>query len=178
MKQQKKRIFGILLSFALMLTMMPVLGLSLTAYAEPDTYNLWVGGKQVTDGNKDNVLADDSVNDGRVSFTPAEGENPATLTLDGATITKGYSGRNIHSDIRGLTIEVKGENSLTGGIMGIESTKDFTITGDGSLQAEGSDRGPHLLCHRLRLFPGGFRYCGRAHRQASCGPEENGRHTP
>lgn len=33
MKHQKKRIFGILLSFALMLTMMPVLGLSLTAYA-------------------------------------------------------------------------------------------------------------------------------------------------
>ena len=34
MKQYKKRIFGILLSFALMLTMMPVLGLSLTAYAD------------------------------------------------------------------------------------------------------------------------------------------------
>ena len=48
----KKRFLGILLSFALMLTMMPVLGLSLTAYAEDvEEYPLWVGGTQVTSAN-------------------------------------------------------------------------------------------------------------------------------
>ena len=43
----KKRLLGILLSFALMMVMMPVLGVSQTAYAD-DTYNLWVGGTEVT----------------------------------------------------------------------------------------------------------------------------------
>ena len=39
MKSKRIRIFGILLSFALMLTMMPVLGLSQTAYAaDPDEW--------------------------------------------------------------------------------------------------------------------------------------------
>lgn len=41
MKHQKKRIFGILLSFALMLTMMPVLGLSQTAKATTTTTVTW-----------------------------------------------------------------------------------------------------------------------------------------
>ena len=54
-------------------------------------YPLWVGGVQVTSANMDNVLKGDSVNDGKVSFTPAEDETPATLALNGATITKGYN---------------------------------------------------------------------------------------
>ena len=43
----KKRLLGILFSFALMMGMLPVLGVSQTAYAD-DTYNLWVGGTEVT----------------------------------------------------------------------------------------------------------------------------------
>ena len=46
MKQYKKRIFGILLSLALMLTMMPTLGLSQTAYAGYAP-NVWVAGFQM-----------------------------------------------------------------------------------------------------------------------------------
>ena len=86
----KKRLFGILLSFALMLTMMPVLGLNQTAYAKSaDQYPpLWVGGVQVTETNKDNVLSD-GLNNGKVSYTPAADGNPAKLTLNGANITTG-----------------------------------------------------------------------------------------
>ena len=83
----KKRLFGIMLSFALMLTMMPTL--SQTAYAKPaDQYPLWVGGVQVTETNKDNVLSD-GLNNGKVSYTPAADVNPAKLTLNGANITTG-----------------------------------------------------------------------------------------
>ena len=49
-------------------------------------YPIWVGGTQVTSANADDVLKGTS-NEGKVSFTPAEGENPATLTLDGADIS-------------------------------------------------------------------------------------------
>ena len=86
----KQRFLGILLSFALMLTMMPVLGLSQEAYADDVTnYDLWVGNKQVTSKNMGNVLGD-----GTVSFTPANGDTPATLTLDGADI----SGEHINNE--------------------------------------------------------------------------------
>ena len=48
MKQQKKRIFGILLSFALMLTMMPVLGLNQTAYAMQIFVKVQIADKTIT----------------------------------------------------------------------------------------------------------------------------------
>lgn len=83
MKSKTARIVGILLSLALMLGMMGAL--SATAYT--DDYDLWVGGIQVTSANADDVLADDEMNKGKVSFTPAKGETPATLTLKGANIT-------------------------------------------------------------------------------------------
>ena len=52
-------------------------------------YPLWVGGTQVTDENKGDVLKG-TANGGKVSFTPASGQTSATLTLNGANITTGY----------------------------------------------------------------------------------------
>ena len=48
MKQYKKRIFGILLSFALMLTMMPALGLSQTVYAMQIFVKVQISEKTIT----------------------------------------------------------------------------------------------------------------------------------
>ena len=98
-------------------------------------YNLWVGGTQVTNANAGDVLKD-----GKVRFTPAEGDDPATLTLNGVEITTGNN-IPISSSIPDLIIEVNGENKVSGGGTGIESTQNFTITGEGSLQAEGSSDG-------------------------------------
>ena len=150
MKLKKNRIFGILFGLALMLGMMPVLGLSQTAYA--DDYNLWVGGVQVTDVNKDNVLKDDldnPDNDGKVSFTPAEGSNPAKLTLSGAKITTSDDyGRGIfYEGTDALIIELESgtdnsvisNDSFGNGI--VFTNGNITITGKGKLTAEGDSHG-------------------------------------
>ena len=49
----KKRFLSILLTLALVLGLMT--GTSLTAYAEPISYDLWVGGTQVTSANAGNI---------------------------------------------------------------------------------------------------------------------------
>ena len=121
-------LMGVLMAFAI---------LPMTAgkaYAED--YELWVGGTKVTNANAGDVLKD-----GKVKFKPASDNTPATLTLDSATITGVYDGRNIISKIQDLTINVKGKNSLSGGSVGIEADYPITITGEGSLQAEGSTAG-------------------------------------
>ena len=58
-------------------------------YSIATPYPLWVGGVQVTSANKDDVLgnADEGAT---VMYTPANGSTPATLTLNGANITKNY----------------------------------------------------------------------------------------
>lgn len=71
---------------------------------EAQTYPLWIAGTQVTESNNGNVLGDS-----KVSFTPADGNNDATLTLSGANIIGGvdWSGSD------NLTIALNGENSIT-----------------------------------------------------------------
>lgn len=46
------------------------------------TYDIWVGGVQVTDDNKDDVLGDTDGDSATVTYDPTT----ATLTLNGATI--------------------------------------------------------------------------------------------
>ncbi len=75
---KKKRLLGILLSITLILGLTP--GVCMTVRADNE-YAIWVKGIQVTDANKGDVLGD-----GTVSFTPAVGETPATLTLNGANL--------------------------------------------------------------------------------------------
>ena len=76
------------------------------AWAED--YPITVAGIQVTDENAANVLNDDET--ATVSFTPASGDNPATLTLNGAAITG-----QITSSIDALTVHLVGKNTITPG---------------------------------------------------------------
>ena len=111
----KKRILGILLSLALMIGMMPVLGLSQTAYADDVTnYDLWVGGTQVTSANKDDVF-----NDQKVSYTPATDTSAAILKLndynnEGAVGDK-YAGIYAEGN---LIIETTGNNTISNNAAG------------------------------------------------------------
>ncbi len=115
------------------------------------SYNLWVGGVQVTDANKGNVLEGDPMNNGKVTFTPAviEGgvvKTPATLTLNGADIKQGIDNCGIYytdssTDLRielspGSTNSVGVGASLECGIYSYSGT--LTITGKGSLTAIGA----------------------------------------
>ena len=105
--------------------------LPLGAWAE--NYPITVAGIQVTDENAANVLND--VETATVSFTPASDGNPATLTLNGATIDMsaipGFC--PIESSIANLTIQLIGRyNKLipnSDNINGIRFT-DGTTTGN------------------------------------------------
>ena len=105
----KKRVFGILLSLALVVGMVPVL--SQTAYAIPGTkdYPLWIKGTHVTSANMKDVLGD-----GKVSYDP----DANILKLKGANITadseKQYSGAAIYYEDK--------ENDLT-----VDSTAASTV---------------------------------------------------
>ena len=107
---------------------------------EPAKYDLWVGGVQVNEVNKDNVLGN-----GKVKYAPAT----KTLSLlDGITINgqgrandaaTGY-GAGIYSEIDGLTIDVaRGGVEFLGAddCHGIYLRGKTTIKGEGSLYSKG-----------------------------------------
>ena len=109
---KKKRFFCILLTLALLLTLLP--GMSMTAFA--DDYSLWVGGVQVTSAN----LTIDSQDNEAISGSAVYDESTNTLTLTNFSYTGpgyggeyGYEGGGI--DCRGsdLTIVLEGTNSIT-----------------------------------------------------------------
>ena len=135
-----------LLGFALALAL--ALGLSATAAAEE--YNVWVGGVQVTS---------EKLSGPGWSYTPAADTTPATLTLNGATITGGYTINDTSSGGPGvplwfaaiyaegdLTIDVTADSTVTApdnGIVfplnsaGIYTTGSLTVTGAYKLTATG-----------------------------------------
>lgn len=99
------------------------------------TYNVWVGGTQVTSANKDNVLGVTNANGTpTVTYTPAsssgEETTPQKLTLNNAVIDFG-STRGIKASNDDLEIDLKGENKLTGtdNLIYLETNgKKLTIT--------------------------------------------------
>ena len=112
-------------------------------------YDVWVGGTQVTGANMNDVLGD-----GKVSYTPAVADDPATtdadesapatLTLDGAAITGGYTFNDNAAAIYAegdLTIDVTADSTVTGpeadDSYGVYSGGSLTFTGAGTLTAEG-----------------------------------------
>ena len=92
-------------------------------------YNLWVGGVQVTELNKGDVLADDPINKGKVSYNP----DTHTLTLDGANITADTEKQHNFSAIHygdaanDLIIDATKESTVTGA--SYDDTKEKTSYG-------------------------------------------------
>lgn len=78
-----------------------------------DTYDVWVGGVQVTDTNKDNVLAG-TANDGMVTFTPADATagTSAKLTL-GADRNSNVSVSGVADEHHGAAIQSDGDITIT-----------------------------------------------------------------
>ena len=119
-------------------------------YKTIDNYPIWVGGKQVTSENMDDVF-----NDGRVSYIPAndgaDPPQPATLKLNKANIITGHYISNAlygiyYTGNEGLTIELSPDTDNKVELdadksVGIYSESPVTITGTGSLTANGMDGG-------------------------------------
>lgn len=107
-------------------------------------YDIWVAGVQVTDENKDNILADSTAPEGNTG-TAAYDPDTNVLTLTGVNITKGYyqggfADGYIYSAVSGLTVQFVGTNS-------IDSTADTAakkstyagIYADASLTVQGAE---------------------------------------
>lgn len=111
------------------------------------TYNIWVGGVQVTDVNKDNISGTGI--SGNISYDP----NTSTLTLDDSTITAVYEKTKInysneeehqygiYADITDLKIVVTRDNKIncpdanSKYSYGIYTKGSLEISGTGSLYA-------------------------------------------
>lgn len=107
-------------------------------------YDVWVGGKQVNDYNRKDVLDDG----GSVKYSENLGFH--TLTLENANITNtgnpdyeftGF-GRGIYTTMPNLTIRVKGDNTIESKGEGIYFTGNLSILGttdnQGQLSVKGS----------------------------------------
>ena len=135
----KKRILSALLCLCMVMALMPTV-----AFAEPKSYNLWVGGVKVTSGNASNITGGGIT--GKVTYD----DSTKTLTLDNVNIDSVYSFENsagttdsagiyVSGDFKGdLTIKLVGENTITGQLPGSE------ISGYGFF-AKGSSTNPTNL---------------------------------
>ena len=150
----KKRILGVLLCLCIMCALMPAISL-----ATETTYNLFVGGVEVTSENKDNITGPGILlgEGGKASYDPTS----KTLTLNNVNITGIHSFANgIGTDSAGIyyadnnsnairNINLIGTNSICValgtsdfscyGIFDDSSSKGLTITGNGSLTVQSGD---------------------------------------
>ena len=102
-------------------------------------YDLWVGGKQVNDYNQNDVLGDGKVKYMKSVFGSFLYLTDATITNTGNTQYDytGY-GRGIYSNLDGLTVSVKGNNTIESNGEGIYFKGDLTLLGGGTLSIKGS----------------------------------------
>ena len=145
----KKRILSVLITVVMLIGMLPT-----AVFAVETAYDLWVGGVQVTDANKDNVDGNN-----KVSYDPAT----KTLTLNGYSYTgEGYEYNpswycaaiyfNPADENAELTIELVGTNTviidnsectsfaiyIANGNLIIEGNGSLTATGDTGIYAWGN----------------------------------------
>ncbi len=112
------------------------------------TYGIWVGGVQVTDANKDDVLDAANYEGATITYDP----DTSTLTLDNATINAAHNGTWIDSATTAyygiyaetaLKIEMVGSNTVIGksqsgsASIGIYTGGSLNLSGSGSLYVSG-----------------------------------------
>ena len=142
----KKRILSALLCLCMVMALMPTV-----AFAEPTSYNLWVGGVEVTSDNASNITGEG------ITGTVTYDDSTKTLTLDNVNIDSVYSFENgVGKDSAGiyvnidsdddLTIKLVGENTITGKLpdpdissYGFFATTDLIFDGSGSLNISAAD---------------------------------------
>ena len=145
----KKRILSALLCLCMVMALMPTV-----AFAEPKSYNLWVGGVKVTSGNASNIIG------GGITGTVTYDDSTKTLTLNNVNIDSVYSfGNGMGTDSAGiyvsevfdgdLKIKLVGENTITGKLTGSDisgygffakgSSTDLIFDGSGSLNISAAD---------------------------------------
>ena len=145
----KKRILSALLCLCMVMALMPTV-----AFAEPTSYNLWVGGVEVTSDNASNITGEG------ITGTVTYDDSTKTLTLNNVNIDSVYSFRNwagtdsagiyVSSDFNGdLTIKLVGENTITGKLTGSDISSygffakgfstDLIFDGSGSLNISAAD---------------------------------------
>lgn len=123
----KKKIFSILLSLAMVVTMMPAM--ALTAFASQE-YLVYVNDKPIIDNQESDVFGNETV-----KFTPSEGSANARLTLNNATLTKiNYVGNET------LDIEVSGNCTITPSADGTFGILTWRASGDAASNTDASLR--------------------------------------
>ncbi len=108
----KKRVLSLFLYLIFLMTLIP-----LTAFADGDSFNIWVNGTQATADNKDNILGDGGI-------TAAYDPSTHTLTLNGSV----DSIKSTFTDK--LTVVVKAVQTK---VLDINAVGDVSITGSESI---------------------------------------------
>ena len=119
-----------------------------------ENYPVWVGNKQVTNYNNDDVFGD-----GKVKFKPAADGGLATLTLNGfsSPVDSNYKNCGIYigDGVPNLEIYLQGENEVSGaGTDGkgvYSESGNLTFTGDGTLNAFGMHSGINASAGNLSV---------------------------
>ena len=147
----KARFIAVLTAVLMVFVMMPLVAFGEESPAggnrSVDNYNLWIGGEQVTSENLSGEGNDEDK--GTWTFTPAQGDDPATLTLNNyhykstATAVDDNAYYAIKSDINGLVIRLAGDSTiksttLTNHTTGIYTSKSLEIADDPLTSGEGS----------------------------------------
>lgn len=122
-------------------TVLCLLVVTVTAFADDTSYNIWVNGEQITSANQENVLGN-----GTVSFDPVSN----TLTLNGATITNAHNDNGKSGAIYAeddLTVNVIKDStiSLSDSSNGIYAGRDLTVSGTGNIKVKAGGYGMFSL---------------------------------
>ena len=102
---------------------------------EPDSYGLKIAGVDVTKKNYKDLSVIDGV-DGKISY------NPETKTLTMEDVTINIVGENAgiwNKEVKGLKINLVGNNTITSSKACISINKTSTISGSGTLRLKSSD---------------------------------------
>ncbi len=101
---------------------------------EPDSYGIKIAGKDVTSLNYKDLSVIDGV-DGKISY------NPKTKTLTMEDVTINITGENVgiwNKEVKGLKINLVGNNTVTSSQACISISETSTISGSGTLRLKSS----------------------------------------